>query len=373
MSIVSGLMIALALSGAVDPTSARARARRHEAALVTAEAALLAGDASAALAAVHTIDADDRRLDQRRLRQVRARALLGVGDAAAARVDLIALLAEAPDGTADDIRRQLADAERSLGNFDACDDALAGLVVVEDADRIARATCLRGTTRRAQAHDVLADGAAVPLRRLRLQLWLEDGAPRQARPDAFALVDTQPASDVLAWARAFADAGDDTAARALVEGLVGRADLDIETASGVARLLATGGRSQVLQASLLLPGLADARREQGDAAGAWRAAVALAGSDRLRQRAALLVDAGAWERLWLLWPRLKAGGLADDDEVAYAVAFAAVTTDRLDEAEAVLDGVTGAATFARATALRARIKSLQACRSSATRESPCTP
>jgi len=373
MSIAAMLTISLALSGAVDPTSARARARRHEAALVTAEAALAAGDASAALAAVRTIDADDRRLDQRRLRQVRARALLGVGDAAAARVDLLALLADPPAGGADDIRRQLADAERSLGDFDACADTLGGLVAVDDADRVARATCLRGTTRRAQAHDVLADGQAVPLRRLRLHLWLEDGAPRQARADAFALADTQPAADVLAWARAFADAGDGAAARALVDGLAGRADLDVDTARGVARLLATGGRSQVLQASLLLPGLADARREHGDVAGAWRAAVALEGADRLRQRAALLVDAGAWERLWLLWPRLQAAGLAHDDEVAYAVAFAAVTTDRLAEAEAVLDGVTGPATFARATALRARIKSLQACRASATRESPCTP
>ena len=41
--------LALALSGAVDPTSARARARRHEAALSAAEAALAAGDASAAV------------------------------------------------------------------------------------------------------------------------------------------------------------------------------------------------------------------------------------------------------------------------------------------------------------------------------------
>jgi hypothetical protein len=78
--------------------------------------------------------------------------------------------------------------------------------------------------------------------------------------------------------------------------------------------------------------------------------------------------------LWLLWPRLKAGGLGHDDEVAYAVAFAAFSTDRLAEAEAILDGVTGGAVFARATALRASIKTRQACRStSVPPERRCTP
>lgn len=375
MNVVVGLTLALALSGAVDPTSARARARRHEEALAAAEAALAAGDASAAVAALLSVDVRDRRLDLRRLRWVRGRARLGVGDAAAARTDLAALVDDPPRGGADAVRRALADAEQGLGHFDACADALAGLTAPDDNDRVALATCLRGTARRAGAHDVLADGRSPGVRRLRVRLWLEDGAPRQARADAFALAATTPAPEVLAWARAFVDGGDATAALVLVDDLAARAELDDETARGVARFLATGGsRSRVLRAAMLEPGLAEPRREAGDAGGAWRAATFVDGADRWRQRAALLVDAGDWERLWLLWPRLKAGGLGREDEVVYAVAFAAVSTDRLEEAEAILDDVTGGAAFARATALRASIKTRLACRAtSGPQEQRCTP
>lgn len=369
------LLVSLAVSAAVDPNSARARARRHEAALASAEAALAAGDASAALAAVLSVDERDRRLDWRRLRQVRARARLGVGDAAAAREDLLVLLSDPPPSTAavDDVRRRLAEAERALGDFDACADALGVLAAPADDDRLARATCLRGTARRAEAHDVLVAGTSPAVRRLRAHLWLEDGLPRQARSDALAVADDLPPPEMLAWARAFHAGGDPATALVLADGVLARTDLDVETARGAARLLAAGGgRARVLRASLADPRLAEARRDVGDVAGAWRASVGLEGAARWRQRAALLVDAGAWERLWGLWPRLQAAGLGHDDEVAYAVAFAAFATDRLADAEVILDGVGGPATFARATALRAEIKRRQACGAGATSEVTCT-
>jgi hypothetical protein len=373
MSAIVALSLTVALTAAVDPTTARARARQNEAALAAAEAALAAGDASAALAAVLPVDEGDRRLDRRRLQWVRGRARLGVGDVAAARDDLAAVFADPPAGAVDAVRRAFADAERSLGHFDACADVLAGLVAVTDDDRLQWATCLRGTTRRPMAHDVLADGASVAVQAWRVHLWIEDGAPRAARADAFALATSHPPPEVLAWARAFHDGGDPAAALILVDALLGRDDLDELTADAAARVLARGGRARVQRASLLAPSLADARRDAGDVEGAWRASITLDGVDRFRQRAALLVDAGAWERLWLLWPRLRAAGLGDDDEVAYAVAFAAFTTGRLAEAEAVLDGVNGQATFARATALRAEIKTRQACRVVDGKESPCSP
>ncbi len=391
MSVALLVSLALMVGGTVDPTSARAKARRAQEALAAAEAALAAGDASAAVAAALTVDEDDRRVDVRRLRFVRGRAWLGVGDVAAAAADLRPLLDDPPSpDSVDVIRRALAAAERGLGHFDACADVLAALSAPDDDDRVEQARCLRGTSRKALAHDVLAQRpptstpsptslTSTPspaLRLLRVSLWLEDGAPTQARADAFALATNAGVVDdklLWSWVRAFAAAGDRVAADVLLTVLFERDDVDVDTARAAARFLASaGGRARVSRAGLLEPSLADARRELGDVGGAWRAGLLLDGGARLRHRAALLVEAGAWDRLWQLWPRLRAAGLGGDDDVVYAVAFAAVATERLSEASALLDQIQDSGAFARATALRAEIATQLACRGAATPELRCT-
>jgi hypothetical protein len=375
MSIALLLTSVLAL--ATDPTSARAVASRNERLIVEGEAALAEHDGPTALARALVVDDDDRRLDRPRLLLLRgrARALVGLAN------DAVTDLRAARDATAatgggslkiQGLGREIAVQERARGAFDACADELAGEfgdAPTGDDDALLWATCLRATSRRPLAHDVLVghDGPAV--RHLRATMLLEDGLPRLARHDVAALVDDLVVDDLLAFARAFRSQGDPDFADALVNAAMARFPddavvADVATTAATA-VNADASAALTRRAALVSGGHPDGLRSVGLPGAAWRAALLSSGSDRLRQRLALLVDARAWERVVLLAPRLRAAGLlkadtATNDDVAYAVAFANAATGRLDDAEAALDGVGTSAGFTRATELRAAIAACRA-------------
>ncbi len=379
------------LALATDPTSARAVAGRNERLIVEGEAALENNDGPTALARALVVDDDDRRLDRPRLLLLRgrARALVGLAN------DAVADLRAARDATAatgatgggsvkvPGLGREIAVQERARGAFDACADELAlefgdGLIdaPITDDDALLWATCLRATSRRPLAHDVLVGHDGPALGRLRATMLLEDGLPRLARHDVAALVDSLTVDELVAFARAFRSQGDPDFADGLVDAALARFPddavvADVATTAATA-VNADASAALVRRAALVSGGHADGLRSVGLPGAAWRAILLSSGTDRLRQRLALLVDARAWERVVLLAPRLRAAGLltADTgtndnhtDDVVYAIAFANAATGRLDDAEAALDGVSTNAGFTRATELRAAIA---ACRMAGT-------
>jgi hypothetical protein len=227
---------------------------------------------------------------------------------------------------------------------------------VRDDDAVLWATCLRATPERAPfAHDVLVGRTSVAARRSRVQLNLEDGLSRIARDDVTALLEVLSNDELLALSARFAATDDDVFADALLDVVLARTATSDGIAGGT-----THGRSGWRRLAAVVDDAAagaavDGLRDGGDAAGAWRAQLTLGGPQRLRQRAALLVEQQQWARVWALLPRLRGASLLNDADIAYAVAFAGVSTGHLDEAERVLDEITDAAAFARTTELRAAI------------------
>lgn len=366
------VVIAVFLGSAVDPNSVRGRAERAQQAMQQAEQLLASGDASAALALVRTVDEQQPRIDRRALLWLRARAALPLGLSADASTDLSTLLTlPGTSPVPDDVRRVLAVAEHQQGKDDACADAIAAMTpaAVRDDDAVLWATCLRSTPERAPfAHDALAGRTSVAVRRLRVQLDLEDGLPRIARDDVSALLEVLSNDELLALSARFAAADDDVFADALLDVVLARTATSGGIAAGT-----THGRSGWRRLAAVVDDAAagaavDGLRDGGDAAGAWRAQLTLGGPQRLRQRAALLVEQQQWARVWALLPRLRGASLLNDADIAYAVAFAGVSTGHLDEAERVLDDITDAAAFARTTELRAAIAR---CRANTEQEQLC--
>jgi hypothetical protein len=348
------------VGSAVDPNSVRGRAERAQHAMQQAEQLLVAGDASAALALARTVDEQQPRIDRRALLWLRARAAFPIGLAADATADLTTLLTlPGTQPAPDDVRRLLAQAQHQQGHDDACADAFAAMTpnTVLDDDAVLWATCLRSTAERAGlAHDALAGRTSEAVRRLRVQLLLDDGLPRNARDDVAALLEVLSNDELLALSARFAAADDDVFADALLDVVLART----ATSGSIAGATATRGRSGWRRVAAVVDDVgagaaADGLRDGGDAAGAWRVQLALGGPQRLRQRAALLVEQQQWARVWALLPRLRGASLLNDADIAYAVAFAGVSTGHLDEAERVLDDITDAAAFARTTELRAAI------------------
>jgi hypothetical protein len=355
--VVTGICIA-----AVDPASVRAVARRNELLLQQGEDALARGDAATALARALAIDSGDRRLSRRRHLLLRGRARASVGLVDDARLDL----GVARDGLADNdaerwvIGRELAGLARSRGDFDACASELLVVAARQDLtddDAVLLATCLRGTARAGEAHDALAGRSSSAARQLRARILLEDGLPRIARADVEALVAGSSTEELLRFAAAFRRAGDGPFATALIDAAVARAPDDVDAAAALVDDRAGPGR--VERAARVAPGLGDRLRTEGRLRAASYAALVEDASTRLRGRLALLVERRAWDRVLALAPRLAAAGIRDDD-VAYALAFAALAVGRFDDADLALDGVSGAGSFARATALRAAIAGCRA-------------
>jgi hypothetical protein len=362
--VTSFVLLATFLTAVVDPSSARAVARRNETLLAEGEAALDAADASTALARALAIDSGDRRLARARHRLLlgRARAALGLADEAV--IDLRA----GRDALASDdlvrgrVGREIARVERARGAFDACADELFALAVagpLDDDDALLQASCLRGTTRRALAHDALAGRQSPDVRALRAALLLEDGLPLLAREDVEHLRDRLAARDLLAFAGSFRAAGDGAFAVDLIETAAMRFPDDVEVARALATIGDGGGR--LVRAAWVTTGLAERLRTAGRTTSSWNALLADEGPARLRGRLALLVDAQAWDRVRALAPRLRAAGVVDDD-IGYALAWASLVAGDLEDADASLDGATTASGFSRAAELRAVIAACRAAR-----------
>jgi tetratricopeptide (TPR) repeat protein len=307
---------------------------------------------------------NDRRLARARhlLLRGRARAQLGLADDAADDFRAARAALASDDVRRFGLARDLAGVERARGRFDACADELDAVTAdpaFGDDDAVLLATCLRATTRSSRAHDVLAGRTSPPAVSLRARARLEDGLPLLARDDVAALVPSADAALLLSFARAFRAAGDHAYARALVDVAVARFPDDAD----VARALASfgDGGARALRAAWLVDGLADRLRAEGRPRDAWGNALWNDGPARLRARLALLVDERAWDRVLALAPRLRAAGVIDDD-VAYAIAWAALAVGRLADADTALDDVVGGAGFARATELRAVIAACRAAR-----------
>lgn len=83
-------------------------------------------------------------------------------------------------------------------------------------------------------------------------------------------------------------------------------------------------------------------------------------SVKLRQRMGLLVDLDRFEEAAALEPRLRRHRLLQDEEVAYALAYALYRTGRLDQAEKRLKVVKRPELFDSATALREAMGRCQA-------------
>ncbi len=377
MSVVVAVTVALALTlgGTVDPTSARAVARRNLTLLGEAEAALAAGDGPRALERALALDLNDRRLPRARALLVRGRARAAAGLLDVALDDLRAGRAAVADDQS--LRRtvtlEIAGHERARGAFDTCADELMAAGALSDDDAVLLATCLRGTARRALAHDAVAERTGDAARLLRARIRLEDGLPRLARDDVAALADVLAADDLLGFSRAFTAAGDADFARRLIDVAVARFPDD----AGAARALVgagpvggADGATRTTRAALVADGLAGSLRDVDRPRDAWWATLGEDDDQRLRHRLAFLVDARDWERVWLLAPRLQARGLLDDD-AAYAIAWAAFALRQLDDADAALGAMTSAAGFTRATELRAAIATCRAARHTEDEERRC--
>jgi hypothetical protein len=355
-----GLAAFVFLAAISDPTSLRAIAARNEAALVRGEEALDKNDATAALSAAMAVTVSDKRLDTTRFLWLRARARFAsnIVDGAIDDARTVVAAINATDARRPTAWRLIASAERARGHFDMCatahDELLAASLTNDD--RLLWGTCLRGTDSRTAAHDVIAACTSRACRTLRIASWIEDGVPQQAHSDVDALLRDGTAQELRAVADALWQAGDRRAARSVVDAGVARFPNDAGLAQALLRV--DDHRSVSRRAAAIVDVNPD-RLRAGDNADAWRATLALPEAARLRQRVALLADDAQWDRVWWHKRRLEAAKAIDDD-VAYVLAYAAFSTGRFDDADAMLSRITGSAGFARATELRAAIAAQRA-------------
>jgi len=336
MRVIVVVILCALLGGAVDPTSARATNSRNLRLLDEGEAALQAGAPALALEKALAVDESERRLDRTRFLLLRGRSRIRLGLDSDGAADLAAARPGVPADTRIDFDAELAAAWRSLGRFDACADVLLEhpLPMLSDAAAVLAATCLRGTTRAGLAHDVLATRTTHEAALLRARVCLEDHLPRLARQDVADLVNDLDDASLIGFARDFDAAGDSSFATVL-RNIVAVRSPDSSP----------GGRAR--------------RASRDEAPVAARDLPLLPDAQRLRARLTLLVEEQAWERVVALLPRLRASRWLDDDDVRYAAAWALFVTGDPDSADAVLDGITGAGAFARATEMRA---AMLACR-----------
>jgi tetratricopeptide (TPR) repeat protein len=200
--------------------------------------------------------------------------------------------------------------------------------------------------------------------RQQVLLLVEMGLTREAGDRASALLERADggADDALTVAEAMRRAGAHDRAGTVLEEARLRFPDDTRLDIQLAAVHADAGRP--LAAARLLqpvayadPDLADETAELFRRAGNLDAALMMNAEvpdalTKVRQRFGLLLDAGAWERAVALQPRLSRLGLLEDDRVRYGVAYAWFQVGGLDEAEALLRGMSDPAVFRQATELR---------------------
>lgn len=232
---------------------------------------------------------------------------------------------------------------------------------------------------RAEAHEALGDpdgawealaaGAArfpdqPDLRRQQVFLLVRLGLFREARElgEDLLLRPGADADDAVAIAEALRRGGQTAEAATILEAALLQHGDDRDLLVQAARAALDDGQPRnagrfLERAAVLDPGLsleaAEAYRRGGDLDAALRLnADVVDPVAKLRQRLGLLLEAGAWDRALALEERIGRLGLAEDDGVAYGLAFAAFRLGDLERAERWLTGISDPEAFRRATELR---------------------
>jgi tetratricopeptide (TPR) repeat protein len=220
-----------------------------------------------------------------------------------------------------------------------------------------------------QAWQALESGAArfpdqPDLRRQQVFLLVRLGLYREARERGEALLaraDTD-GDDAIAIAEALRRGGETAEALTILEAALlergddrdllvqaARTSLDADQPRNAGRFLE---RAAVLEPALALEA-AEAYRRGGDLEAALRVNGQLLDPvAKARQRLGLLLEGEAWDRAVALEDRLERVGLAQDDGVAYGLAYAWFRLGDLERAERWLKGIDDPEAFRRATELR---------------------
>jgi tetratricopeptide (TPR) repeat protein len=232
-----------------------------------------------------------------------------------------------------------------------------------------RADCYEALGRPDDAWQALEDGnARFPeqgdLRRQQVFLLVRHGLFREARELGEGLLARPDAGkdDAIAISEALRQGGETTEAMTILEAALlqygddrdllvqaARAALDDHQPRNAGRFLE---RAAELDPSLALEA-AEAYRRGGDIQAALRMNGEVSDPiKKARQRLGLLLEGEAWDRAVALEDRLERLGLAQDDGVAYGLAFAWFRLGELDRAERHLKGIQDPEAFRRATELR---------------------
>lgn len=232
---------------------------------------------------------------------------------------------------------------------------------------------------RAEAHEALgqpdeawaalSEGAARfpdqgELERQKVFLLVRLGLFREARERGEALLTRADADadDAVAISEALRRSGEAMEAMTILEAALLQEGPDRDLLVQAARAALDAGQPQsagrfLERAAILDPALAleaaEAWRRGGDLEAALRVnAQVVDPAAKARQRLGLLLEAEAWDRALALQERLSRLGLAEDDGVAYGLAYAAFRLGDLGRAERWLADITDPEVFRRATELR---------------------
>jgi tetratricopeptide (TPR) repeat protein len=232
-----------------------------------------------------------------------------------------------------------------------------------------RADCYEALGRPDDAWQALENGnarfpAQGDLRRQQVFLLVRHGLFREARELGEGLLARPDATkdDAIAISEALRRGGETAEAMTILEAAIlqygddrdllvqaARAALDDGQPRNAGRFLE---RAAVLDPALALEA-AEAYRRGGDIHAALRMNGAVADpKGKARQRLGLLLEGEAWDRAVALEDRIERLGLAQDDGVAYGLAFAWFRLGELERAEGHLKGIQDPEAFRRATELR---------------------
>lgn len=205
------------------------------------------------------------------------------------------------------------------------------------------------------------------LRRQQVFLLVRLGLFREARARGEALL-ARPdadADDAVAISEALRRGGETREAITILEAALLQEGDDRDLLVQAARASLDDGQPRsagrfLERASMLDPSLAlesaEAYRRGGDLEAALRMNADVADpAAKARQRLGLLIDAEAWERAVALEDRLVRVGLAEDDGIAYGMAYCSFRLGDMAAAERWLRDISDPAAFRRATELREAI------------------
>ena len=264
--------------------------------------------------------------------------------------------------------------DEALGALDRAGERLAG----HPAACLLRAHAHWRQGRLAEAYEALAAGARThpdhpEIQKQQVLLLLELALFQQARASAERFLGRRGATadDYVLVAEALRKAGQvERAVQRLEEARLRFPDSE-RVAIALARAYADAGRplsaGVVLQeASVRHPRLAVESAELFRRAGAHLRALHMNArvtdqKEKVRQRLGILIDMGAYERAAALEPRLERLGLLEDENIRYALAYAAFRIGDFDAAMRHLSGLSDASLFEKGIALR---KAMDACRKS---------